>query len=97
MLCRRQPLTFIPQLARNQVAQDGLARHVRVLLHNGLECRQIGRRIRRFDGIVCICFIGEPRVQKNALAERRNGRQRRVQPLRVLRLLNGLGAPPHLG
>ena len=51
ILGRGKPLAFIPRLACNQVAQNGLARHLRILLYNGLECRQVGRRVRRSNRV----------------------------------------------
>lgn len=60
-----------------------------ILLHDGLECRQIGRRIRCLYRIARIGLSSESRVQQNTLAERRNGRQRRVQPFRVIGVADG--------
>lgn len=70
---------------------------MRIFLHDGLECCQIGRCVRRLNCVAHVCFIQESSVQQNALAERSNGRQGRVQALGVLRILNGLVALSHPG
>lgn len=43
------PLAFIPRLACNQVAQYSLPGLTRVLLHDGLECRQVGPTVVRLQ------------------------------------------------
>lgn len=69
-----KPLSLLACLARNQVTQDGLLRLTRVFLGDGLEGRQIGRRVRRAGRIASVRLVREPRVQQDALAERRNRR-----------------------